>query len=192
MYDIDSNFEDLIRGEKCFLKRGWLWVKNELELSSLNEIRSMLKKDINLLIDEAESCGLNVLRREFIFAVDKLRELDKVRPESLSYMVIGKWLFYQSPIEASKTFRLIVEGISESLAYSSKTNPWKERRGKDKVIIVYTKNFLNFNEVMSVHDWLRSIGVKGTMYYKPDLFTYLEIYSGHKSLKSYIYISRVK
>ena len=192
MYEIDSNFKDLIKSGRCFLERGWLWVENELELSGLDEIRSLLEGDVNLLIGEAESCGLNVLRREFIFAVDKLRELGKVRPEALSYMVIGKWLFYQSPIEASKTFRLIVEGISESLAYSSKISPWKERKGKDKVIIVYTRNFLNFNEVMSVHDWLRGIGVKGTMYYKPDLFTHLGIYSGHGNLKSYIYISRIK
>jgi len=63
-------------------------------------------------------------------------------------------------------------------------------RGKRKVPIFYTQNFLDIGDVCKALRWLRNIGVDVTPYYKPDLFTYLGIYAGDKQYKPYIYVSQ--
>ena len=69
------------------------------------------------------------------------------------------------------------------------TTPGKD--GHSRVICVYTKNFLDKEDVMNVHAQLRHLGCTETIYYKPDIYTTYGIYASNKyGIKPCYYSSR--
>ena len=53
----------------------------------------------------------------------------------------------------------------------------KNRYTFSHVVCIYTENFLDFNEVCESEKSIRNLGLKLSLHYKPDVFTYLGIYS---------------
>ena len=51
------------------------------------------------------------------------------------------------------------------------------------VICVYTQNYLDTVDVQRVRSVLSSLGFRESLCYKPDLYTYLDIYSGTSSVQ---------
>ncbi len=58
------------------------------------------------------------------------------------------------------------------------------------VICVYNENFTDNAEVRELESRLRAIGIRCTMQYKPDVFTYLGVYRGNEwNLRPVMYVS---
>ncbi|XP_060079098.1 UPF0696 protein C11orf68 homolog isoform X2 [Ylistrum balloti] len=53
-------------------------------------------------------------------------------------------------------------------------------RNDGHVICIHNENFLDLDEVKALERGIRSIGLRGRLYYKPDVYTYCGIYSMNK------------
>lgn len=117
---------------------------------------------------------------------------------SMTGKTSGKWLFFVATGNtADSNWQTVAEGVVKRLipnAYAAKISPNENPKGgsgnKEHVICVYNKNFLDMNEVMAAEKGLRDIGIQCWLCYKPDIYTYLDIYKVNKwGLKPTIYHS---
>ncbi|KAK3093358.1 hypothetical protein FSP39_014511 [Pinctada imbricata] len=104
----------------------------------------------------------------------------------------GKWLFYVKAGEEvdrvwAKVATAIYGGTIPSI--SAKVSPSRPGQ-RVHVICVYNDDFTDHQEVMSCERGLRELGVRHTLYYKPDAYTYLNVYSSNIwGLKPTVYTS---
>lgn len=94
----------------------------------------------------------------------------------------GKWLVFIQREYADELWdkieRLASDGKIWSAKISTSIHPWSSR-GKH-VVCVYTKNYLDKQDVMRVRKILKEIGVEARLSYKPDIYTLLGIYSDNR------------
>jgi hypothetical protein len=98
-------------------------------------------------------------------------------------MLVGKWLIYVDRKDADQVWTDLSNDIkSGKLPYDAKIstareNPHSTDPAKLKhVVCVYTPNFLWRENVREVRLLLKSAGFQARLYYKPDIFTYLNMY----------------
>lgn len=111
----------------------------------------------------------------------------------LSEMKTGKWLVFVDISELDKTWQKIKKSTREGVlgvgakAATAKLNP-NASSPNEKVICIYTYNWLDKDDVFRVEKMLRSIGIKQTLYYKQDSTTSSGQYKnrGHKNISKYI------
>ena len=85
-----------------------------------------------------------------------------------------------------RIFRATIIG---RLGVSAKISTWEENE-ETQVICVYNNNFTDKGEVRELESRLRAIGIRCSMHYKPDVFTYLGVYRGNEwGLKPVVYYS---
>ena len=104
----------------------------------------------------------------------------------------GKWLFYaKTGEEVDKVWSKIAKSIYNGTIQSASAKVSPVSPGKpDHVICVYNDDFTDHDAVLTCERDLRGLGITHTMYYKPDVYTYLNIYSSNKwGLKPTIYTS---
>jgi hypothetical protein len=118
--------------------------------------------------------------QSLIQAWNKLEDSNKTQEviqtlSELFEVVIGKWLIFAKPETAqalwSKIAKDVVEGKLGPSAKISTSN------SKQHVICVYTENFTDEADVIRVRDRLREIGFTSKLNYKPDAYTYCDIYT---------------
>lgn len=92
----------------------------------------------------------------------------------------GKWLIFEPPDNIDRRWKTIADAIEKGeLGPSAKVSTAINKRNSDKhVICVYTSNYFDKDEVMQVREKLRELGIEERIYYKPDIYTRLRIYSG--------------
>lgn len=97
-------------------------------------------------------------------------------------LLSGKWLIFIQREYVDELWDKIVKLANEDKIWSAKistlVHPWASR-GKH-VFCVYTKNYLDKEDVMRVREILKEIGVESKLSYKPDIYTLLGIYSDNK------------
>ena len=97
-------------------------------------------------------------------------------------LLSGKWLIFIQREYADELWNKIEKIANEGKIWCAKistlVHPWASR-GKH-VVCVYTKNYLDKQDVMMVRKILKKIGVKSRLSYKPDIYTLLGIYSDNK------------
>ncbi|ELZ08331.1 hypothetical protein C479_13368 [Halovivax asiaticus JCM 14624] len=113
---------------------------------------------------------------------DTVRELDEEAlqhdsPTSLS----GKWNVFLKPAEIDDVWGYVTELVKENEIYSAKVTAKygreEENRG-NHVIVVYTPNYFDKEDVFRVRELLRNkCGIEETLYYKPDIYTRKGIYA---------------
>lgn len=112
-------------------------------------------------------------------AHESVRELDReaLRNRALS----GKWNVFLSDSEVDRAWECVKQLVDENVVYRAKVSTkWsREDTGReDYVIVVYTPNYFDTEDVYRVRDALRDhCGINDTVYYKPDLWTKKNIYS---------------
>ena len=186
---IEDLTNSMVKSSLYVIDKGFVWAAKhgckDYELDLNKTIKSV--HEIDRLIEKAEKYGIRVMRRELEFITSVL--LSKVKKDRgmldlLRKHLIGKWMIFLPTMETVSLFKRIAESIDKSPAKGAKTPIRRENR---KVVIIYTKNFLDIENVYEVLQWLKSLNAKGILYYKPDLFTQWGIYRGHKRYKPYIY-----
>jgi hypothetical protein len=142
-----------------------------------------------------ESVGILVTEEAFMLLVQLL--LDKFKNASLFeelfvWESVGKWIAHVPSPLYEKIFHKLLESLEKSgLAYRAKILCDKGRLDDAYLpIIVYAPTSFAPGYISSVAKVLRTVlngfGLTGTIYYKPDLFTYKGIYS-EKGRKASIY-----
>lgn len=107
----------------------------------------------------------------------------------------GKWLIFVDVSELDSTWEKVENATKagilgpNSKAATSKSNP-NAITEKEKVICVYTYNWLDTEDVFRVEKALRSIGITQTLYYKADSDTALGNYKKHGNTGISKYISK--
>jgi len=86
----------------------------------------------------------------------------------------GKWLLYLSEPEADRVWPLIAKGCwDDRFPYASCTI---DEHPKFRIIRVYTHDFDNEANVMTVRSFLMDIGITKTLTYKPSIYTIFGLY----------------
>lgn len=101
-----------------------------------------------------------------------------------SGLVIGKWLLYERGEVINKNWNMIAGStLKGELGIDAKVSTAGQvDTSKEYVVCVYTRNYLDTVDVKRVRQRLRELGYTQRLYYKPDLYTYLNIY--HKTFPS--------
>ena len=96
-----------------------------------------------------------------------------------SGLLSGKWLIYDREERINETWNLIASHtLSGELGIDAKASTASQvGSSRQYVICVYTKNYLDSGDVSRVRQKLRELGYTQKLYYKPNLYTYLNIYS---------------
>lgn len=113
---------------------------------------------------------------------DAVRELDEKAlrqdsPKSLG----GKWNIFLKPVEIDDVWDCVTELAKENKIYSAKvsTKYGREQENQDNhVIVVYTPNYFDKDDVFRVRELLRDeCEIEETLYYKPNIYTREDIYA---------------
>ncbi|NHJ48445.1 MAG: DUF1917 domain-containing protein [Asgard group archaeon] len=116
------------------------------------------------------------------------KNLDFIAKESNK--LIGKWLVYESPSKIDQLWLKIAKAtIDGELGITAKVSTALSEIKEHFVICVYTENYFDLEDVNRVRDKLTELGITQTLYYKPDLYTYLGIYENTTCLEPYRYKS---
>lgn len=90
---------------------------------------------------------------------------------------VGKWLIYRDATQIDGTWMEIAKAVFEgALGTSAKASTARQKK-KRHVICIYTHNYLDLDDVERVREKLREMGFTETLCYKPDLYSYVNIYS---------------
>jgi len=151
-----------------------MFFENSNEVRKIEtEIKEKIVKNIvkrNYSLDED---SLRFGDISFPFTIKGIDELAKI-----SGMVVGKWLIYRNESEIDALWTKIGKAVLKGkLGISAKvsTNYSKSKR---YIICVYTYNYFDVEDIEKVRNELSLFGVDETLCYKPDIYTYLNIYSG--------------
>ncbi|EGX96583.1 hypothetical protein CCM_01240 [Cordyceps militaris CM01] len=109
----------------------------------------------------------------------------------------GKWMLFCDVLEVNGVWDIVAKATaSNELGIASKVAPRPEQGDlrKERLICVYTKDFMDKVDVGRVVQRLKELGLADNksrrIYYKPDVFTYLGISGGNTwGLKASIYNS---
>ena len=97
-------------------------------------------------------------------------------------MLVGKWLIYRPRNEIDKAWLVVAKATFDKTlgrgAKVSTVSSVAENREGSHVICVYTRNYLDLEDVDRVRSLLRKRGFVEPLCYKPDIYTYLNIYYG--------------
>ena len=171
-------------------KRIWIRTKNQLTEAEEKQrkfdhdyVIKFLKKNGYPHPDfELDSKGRMILIDK---KTDKPLKLTEILIDEIAKktdLLSGKWLIYVYREHVDKLWdeieKLVDEGKIWSAKVSTSAHPWTSK-GKH-VICVYTKNYLDEQDVMKTREVLRQIGIENRLTYKPDIYTLLGIYSDNK------------
>ncbi|KAI1338084.1 hypothetical protein F5Y15DRAFT_130707 [Xylariaceae sp. FL0016] len=95
----------------------------------------------------------------------------------------GKWMLFCSVANVNDTWEVVAKAtVNNELGIAAKVAPKSNVDNRlERLICVYTADFSNTKDVKRVADKMKQLGLaRGiTLYYKPDIFTYLGISSGN-------------
>lgn len=105
----------------------------------------------------------------------KEEAIDQLARES--GLVVGKWLIYSSPKSVNDVWKTVAAAyINNELGINIKVSTASQAGSNEHVICVYTRNYLDMADVGRVREKLWSLGFTRRLFYKPDIYTYLQIY----------------
>lgn len=91
--------------------------------------------------------------------------------------LIGKWRLTRSAESVDDTWQCILDECRRDIlgAKVSTAGHVNMQGYAEHLIVVYTPNYFDVNNVMDVREALSRAGIESTIYYKPDLFSQLGI-----------------
>ena len=145
------------------------------------EFTLMLKLD-NEEIVFVEQTGAGITEKRFPLSEESL-DWGAQNYEIMS----GKWLIFRQRDQIDDIWTMIEkETRKEELGIASKVSTLLQGKVRH-VICVYTNNYLDKGDVFRVRENLRELGIDESLYYKPDIYTKLGIYSGTTKLRPWRY-----
>ena len=150
------------------------YVRKRLRKSKFDEKLASVIASMSATISEdktAINLELDGKRISIHLTVEKLDELARK-----SGIIIGKWLIYRNDSEVDDVWKRIAKStFNGELGVSAKVSTAMQNNRR-YVICVYTSNYLDLEDVMRVREKLELLGFTEKLCYKPDIYTYLNIY----------------
>ncbi|MHA1665414.1 MAG: putative phosphothreonine lyase domain-containing protein [Candidatus Njordarchaeales archaeon] len=101
-----------------------------------------------------------------------------IEAAKLTNIKTGKWLIFVNENMVDELWEIVAKktllGEFNHIFRAKVSTPPQ----KKYLIAVYTKDFLDMDDLMGAREELKEIGVKWKIKYKPDIYTLLDIYSG--------------
>jgi len=102
--------------------------------------------------------------------------IDKLAKES--GLLSGKWMIYASKEDIDKLWKIVASSVMRNeLGISTKVSSAMQKK-ENYLICVYTKDYFDKEDVDKIRNRLKELGFTHKLYYKTDMYTYLNIYSG--------------
>lgn len=148
-----------------------------------------IKKDLAGLLSE-----WTVLKNDYPLDISKERIFELARKY---HVTSGKWMFWaETGYRIDHLWGIVAKGIVDKNIFSLQakvnarntaydiprydtTQYFKDRYNSQHVVCIYNDNFLDFEKLCEVEKSIRDSGVKLILSYKPDVFTYLDVYSNN-------------
>jgi len=93
----------------------------------------------------------------------------------------GNWIFFtDTSYKAQLSWNKVVMAMAEKRLRSQTADVSQCDRTGEHVICVYNRDFTDQEQVYELDAMLRAIGIRTQMLYKPNVYTYLEIYKGNE------------
>jgi hypothetical protein len=95
-------------------------------------------------------------------------------------LLTGKWLVYDKIAKIDGVWKsLVTVHLKGELGVSAKVATKLQTPGPNQghLVCIYTGNYLDLKDVHRVRNKLKEMGFEKPLYYKPDIYTYLGIYS---------------
>ncbi|KAI5206294.1 hypothetical protein AUEXF2481DRAFT_76060 [Aureobasidium subglaciale EXF-2481] len=124
-----------------------------------------------------------------------------------SGVINGKWMLFPSPEDVNRMWKLVAEAVVDGrlgdtakVAPAGPPNPFaggSQKKQSSHLICVYTKDFSDLDDVLRALEELVELGLAprnasdGAIYYKADVYTYLNIDSSNPyGLRASLYSSK--
>lgn len=114
-------------------------------------------------------------------------ENDKYDDEGVYLSKIGKWMIFAKTSDVDELWEKVKYGIKMGILWHAKVATVKPEYPGVQVIIVYTKDYDDIQDVVNVLDYLEKEGIKPPnreIKYKTDNQTYAGVYAGGKQRPS--------
>ncbi|XP_069500913.1 UPF0696 protein C11orf68 homolog isoform X1 [Ambystoma mexicanum] len=107
---------------------------------------------------------------------------DTIKELALNHKVVsGKWLMHlDTGFKVDHAWRGIATLVVDGRIGVAKVSPCMPNSDRKHVICVYNEDFTVEEQVMDVDAAIRSAGIKCSISYKPDVYTYLGIYRNNR------------
>lgn len=171
----------------------WIWVyriPNRRAAGDQNGSRQE-RQELSTLSDnsdDGDEMDLESLMEAWQDLLSSGRPIDKETIFELArkfHVTSGKWMiFVDIGMKGDLIWSAVAKGVLtgktlSNIAKISTIDPNKTKTNRH-VVCIYNENFLNMDEVTESERTIRSLGIKCKLCYKPDVFTYLEVYAGNK------------
>ncbi len=183
---LTSNLPSTIKNED----EPWVWANNF-------EPRSQFRK--RTILDEATvALGRAIVDfrskvsedgKSVVIPLEKGRYEVPLTVEAIDKLAVrtgilgGKWLVYRVRDEIDSVWLTIARAtFNRTLGTGAKVSTSEEDKAKRHVICIYTRNYLELDDVKRVRGLLKDMGFTESLCYKPDIYTYLDIYHETTSL----------
>jgi len=114
----------------------------------------------------------SIIKQSCVHTIQKIAQQQKC--------TVGKWMLFLKPQDADEQWEKIARATAQGeLGCSAKINPTKDRV-QDVVCCIYTSNFADKADVQRVLFALENMGFGIKCGYKPDFYTYLDIYANNQ------------
>lgn len=131
----------------------------------------------------ADECDLDGLEESWdtFLATGQPVTYEHIKELALNHNVkTGKWLFFaESGGKIDHLWSIVSTAIVQNSlpCISAKVSSYDGR--ENHVVCIYNSDFSNQEQVMSSEQAIRSMGIKSKLLYKPDVYSYLGVYSGN-------------
>lgn len=103
---------------------------------------------------------------------------ETVKELALNHDVLsGKWLMHlDSGFKMDRAWECVARAVVDGKISTAKVSTFDPRAEQKQVLCVYNHNFTDESEVIRLDSAIRATGIKCSLSYKPDAYTYLGIY----------------
>ncbi|ORY07555.1 hypothetical protein BCR34DRAFT_489419 [Clohesyomyces aquaticus] len=187
----------------------WIWVANPFRDGHRNSGRPMVPELVQCggellqqskqkriaIQSEHDAKGKAAVTRMLNQEATQLKEriVDLAKETNLTE---GKWMLFPSMKDLTRVWKLVVEGTIHNRLGSAAKVATNSGGTKARLICIYTKDFGDTKDVLRVLQELDGMGLVGFgrgIYYKADVYTYLDVYGGNAGdygLQASIYSSQ--
>ena len=168
---------------------GWIYAYSPDHLEFLSDPERFSKKEKPSEIKDFKRKG-DKIHVVYVNGKTELLDLTRDNIDKLAKqlkILSGKWMVFRPESQIDEVWLKIAKSINSSNLVSVAKVSTALSKDEDYVICVYTRNYFDKEEVMKIREKLHDLGIEGKIYYKPDIYTYLGIYSGTTSLPAYRY-----
>lgn len=134
-------------------------------------------RGVNYNPSSGDVCGLQE-SWEKLLASGRSVAFQTVKELALNHSVLsGKWLMHlDSGFKLDHAWECVARAVLDGKISTAKVSTHDPTAEERQVICVYNHNFTDESEVIRLDSAIRATGVKCSLSYKPDVYTYLGIY----------------